>query len=110
MKSKYLIVITTIDTFEDANALSDKIVGKRLAACAQVVGPITSTYWWDGKMEREDEWKISFKTSTERYSELEAELSEIHPYDAPEIIAIPIADGSREYLDWIGDEMKKDKS
>ena len=107
MNSDYLIVITTTDTKADADKLADVIVGKRLAACAQVEGPIESTYWWQEKLEKGQEWKCSFKTSAAFYHDLETELIDHHPYETPEILAIPIASGSNDYLVWMESELGK---
>ncbi len=106
MEAAFLMVITTTDSVEDANRIADAVVKKRLVACAQVEGPMISTYWWEGKVEQGQEWKCSMKTSTALYSDLEAELTRVHTYDTPEIIAIPIVQGSREYLAWMADELE----
>lgn len=105
MKMDYLIVVTTTETKKDADDLAEALVKKRLAACAQVEGPITSTYWWQGKIEHGEEWKCSLKTSTAAYPDLETALKKIHPYDTPEILAIPILFGSRDYLEWMDAEL-----
>ena len=74
----------------------------RLAACAQVSGPIASTYWWRGGIERADEWLCALKTSRGRLAALETELRARHPYELPEITVAPL-DGSPDYLQWIAD-------
>ena len=107
MESNYLLVVTTTDSRRDADILAQALVEKRLAACAQVEGPITSTYWWQGKLENGEEWKCSFKTTAALYTELETELSQIHPYDTPEILAFPIIHGSREYLSWMDEQLRQ---
>jgi periplasmic divalent cation tolerance protein len=107
MESNYLLVVTTTDSRRDADILAQALVDKRLAACAQVEGPITSTYWWQGQLENGEEWKCSFKTSAALYKELETELTRIHPYDTPEILALPIIHGSRDYLSWMDDQLRQ---
>jgi periplasmic divalent cation tolerance protein len=77
------------------------VVEERLAACAQVSGPIESTYRWDGRIETATEWYGHFKTTLARAPALRARLSELHPYDTPEIIVMPIAGGDPAYLRWI---------
>jgi periplasmic divalent cation tolerance protein len=79
-------------------------VEARLAACAQVAGPIASTYWWEGGIERAEEWLVLLKTPAVRYQELAAFLAERHSYDEPEIVALPIATGAPGYLSWISEE------
>lgn len=101
---EYIEVRTTIDTLEDAQKIADTLVGKRLAACVQILGPIISTYWWQGQIERAQEWVCSIKTRQDLYSQVEQEIREMHPYDEPEIIATAIVKGSQGYLQWIDNE------
>ncbi len=106
METDYLLVITTTSSKEEAEIIADLMVSKRLAACVQVEGPLTSVYWWKGKPEKDQEWKCSFKTSQLKYSQLEQAIKENHSYDTPEIIALPIVMGSTEYLDWMKTELE----
>ncbi len=80
------------------------MVERRLAACAQVVGPITSTYRWEGKVEEAEEWLVLLKTTADLFDELAAGVREVHSYDVPEIIAVPVQEGSADYLAWITQE------
>jgi periplasmic divalent cation tolerance protein len=77
------------------------VVEERHAACAQVQGPIESTYRWQGRVERATEWYCHLKTTLAAAPALRARLRELHPYDTPEIIALPIVDGDPAYLRWI---------
>ena len=97
---------TTTGKKEDAEQIAKMLVEKRLAACVQVLGPITSTYWWQGKMETTTEWLCLIKSRRALYEELERAIKEIHPYETPEIIAVPILAGSKEYLAWLEKELK----
>lgn len=99
-------VYTTVDKREVADKISNVLVEKRLAACSQVFGPITSTYHWKEKVETSQEWVCILKTKKELFNELSEEIKHIHPYEVPEIIAIPITNGLPEYLQWIVDETK----
>ena len=101
----YIQVVTTMEKKEDAEKIAKTIVEKRLAGCVQIVGPILSTYWWKGEMETAQEWQCLMKTRKDLYGEVEKAVKAIHPYKTPEIIAIPIVDGSREYLGWLRDEL-----
>ncbi len=103
----YLTVLTTTGSAEAAAALADSAVRARLAACAQVDGPVTSTYWWQGELERAEEWRVLYKTTAERYAELEAHIRAEHGYDLPEVIVCGIPDGSRPYLDWITEQTQR---
>ena len=100
----YYQALTTVDSHEVAQSIAASAVRARLAACAQVVGPITSVYWWNSAVHREQEWQVILKTTAEKYPALEEHLREVHSYDEPEIIAIPIVAGSEGYLDWITQE------
>src|SRR5581483_2582646 len=103
-----ILVTTAIDTQEGAQRIAETVVKNRLAACVHVSGPITSTYWWQGKMEVETEWVCAAKTRKNLYSRLEKAIREAHPYDEPEIVAVPIVEGSKSYLDWIVSETTKE--
>ncbi|MBS1249657.1 MAG: Divalent-cation tolerance protein CutA [Chloroflexi bacterium] len=99
---KYCIVITTCENRGKAKSLADAILENRLAACVQLSN-ISSLYHWKGKIAEDEEIKLLIKTREERYKELEAFISRTHDYDVPEIIKVPIAEGSQEYLGWISD-------
>ena len=99
--TEYLQVITTTETKEDAQKIAHLIVEKRLAGCVQVIGPITSVYWWKEKIEEGDEWLCIMKSSQSLYAELEKTIQTIHPYEVPEIISVPIGGGSTRYLEWL---------
>jgi periplasmic divalent cation tolerance protein len=97
----YLAVLTTADSRELAERLARTAVAGRLAACAQIDGPITSVYRWQGAVETEQEWRVQYKTTAARYPELEEHIKATHGYATPEIIATPVVGGSAEYLAWL---------
>ncbi len=99
-------VTTTIDSREAAERLGTLLVEERLAACAQVTGPIASTYRWEGRVDRATEWYCHLKTTSARLPDLEARLRAVHPYQLPEIIAVPISAGHPAYLAWIEDSVR----
>lgn len=99
--AEYIQVHTTIDSQEGAQKIANAIVSKHLAACVQISGPITSTYWWQGKMEQAEEWVCTAKTRCELYNKLEQAIREVHTYDVPEILAVNIVAGNTDYLNWI---------
>jgi len=103
--SDYLQVLTTIDSADAAERLARGIVDARLAACAQVVGPIRSVYRWQGEVHAEQEWQCLAKTTAERLDALIEHISGEHPYDEPEIIATPIVGGSAGYLGWLREQV-----
>jgi periplasmic divalent cation tolerance protein len=102
--AEYLSVLTTTDTADKAEALARGAVEARVAACAQVEGPVTSVYWWGGVVRSEEEWRVVYKTTGERYAELEAYIEGAHDYETPEVIATPVARGSAGYLAWVDAE------
>lgn len=103
---EYLQVFTTLEKREDAGRIAKAIVEKRLAACVQVIGPIMSSYWWEGKVQTAEEWLCLMKTRKNLYPRLEEALRAIHPYDVPEIVAVPIVAGHADYLNWLNQEAR----
>jgi periplasmic divalent cation tolerance protein len=103
-EARFLQVQTTTDARAEAMELAHDAVAARLAACAQVAGPVASTYWWENSLERAEEWLVIFKLPADRYQQLADFLSERHSYDEPEIVATPIVEGSPAYLKWIEEE------
>jgi periplasmic divalent cation tolerance protein len=97
-------VVTTTATLDAAEVLATSAVEARAAACAQVDGPIKSTYWWQGAVESAQEWRITFKTTAAAYRRLEAFIGEHHSYDVPEILCTPVTAGNAAYLAWVDEE------
>jgi periplasmic divalent cation tolerance protein len=108
--NSYVQVTTTTPTREDAARIAEALVGRRLAACVQVIDTIDSTYWWQGKIERATEWLCIAKTERRLYAEVEAAIRDAHPYDVPEVLAFEIAAGSDDYLRWLGGELKRNEA
>lgn len=94
MSIDYIEVCTTIDTTEDAQKIAASLVGRHLAACAQISGPINSTYWWLGQIETAEEWTCIIKTRKDLYGAVERAIRDVHSYEEPEIIVTPIVAGS----------------
>ena len=105
--TQYIQVFTTTEKKEDTEKITKIILERRLAACVQILGPITSKYWWKGKIETTEEWVCIIKSRKNLYKELEQAIKEIHAYENPEIIALPIETGRKEYLNWLNKELKK---
>ena len=101
----YIQVITTVASRADALRIAQDLVGKRLAGCVQIVGPITSTYWWQGQIEESEEWQCQIKSRQDLFEALEAAILDVHPYKVPEILATPIAAGGKDYLTWLEGEL-----
>ncbi|MEV4164250.1 divalent-cation tolerance protein CutA [Nonomuraea dietziae] len=106
-----ILVIVTTRTADEATHLADSIVTARLAAGAQISGPIRSIYWWQGAKQDEEEWKLTIITTTDLLQPLEAHIKANHAYITPQIIATEISAGSADYLEWISAEtMRTDAS
>ena len=103
MKS-YIQVTTTTETKEQAQTIAQNLVEAKLAACVQIIGPIDSIYRWKDKVENAQEWLCLIKTQDHLYNKVAAAIKNHHPYEIPEIIAVPIVKGSKEYLQWISEE------
>ncbi|MGV8079067.1 MAG: divalent-cation tolerance protein CutA [Syntrophales bacterium] len=101
----FIQVVTTVENRDDAQRIARAVVEKRLAACAQVVGPVTSTYWWKGRIEEAEEWQCLLKTREDRFDALEQAIREIHPYEVPEIISMPLVQVSPAYREWLRQEI-----
>lgn len=103
----FIQVFVTTGNKEDAQSLAATIVARRLAACAQVVGPISSTYWWEDDIETAEEYLCLVKSTQAAYDALEAAIKDAHPYETPEILAIPVVAGNADYLSWIQAELRE---
>lgn len=102
-----MIVYTTTSDQEEARELAGLLVARRLAACAQISGPIESTYWWQGEVESAEEWRLAVKTRRSRFDEVAAAIRESHSYDLPQIIGVPIVAADPTYLRWLHGEVPK---
>ncbi|TWU35096.1 divalent-cation tolerance protein CutA [Novipirellula artificiosorum] len=96
-----VLVISTVASTQDAERIADDLISQSLAACVQMDGPIQSFYRWAGKVERATEYRLLIKTTSAAWPKLRERLAKQHPYDEPEIVMIPIRDGSDGYLNWV---------
>lgn len=101
-----LLILTNVPDAASAQTLATMLVSERLAACVNVLAPCRSVYRWQRKIESAQEVPLLIKTTTARYAELEAAIRAAHPYELPEIIAVPIAHGLPEYLSWVVTETR----
>ena len=101
---KYIQITTTVSKLDEAKRIADNILNKKIAACVQILGPIKSIYWWKNKKENKEEWLCVIKTKKQLFNKISEIIKKIHSYELPEIIAIPIINGSNEYLKWIDNE------
>ncbi len=100
------IVLTTLADEQETEKFAAALIERRLAACVNIVGPIRSIYRWQGKVEREKEFLLIIKTTSEQASRLEAAFKELHPYELPERIELSVEGGSETYLSWVTGEVQ----
>lgn len=103
-----LLVLTNLPDAASARALAAALVEQRLAACVNILAPCRSVYRWQGKVEDAEEVPLLIKTTASRYAELEAAIRARHPYELPEIVAVPIGRGLPDYLAWVAAESAED--
>ena len=101
-----LLVLTNLPDRAAAERLADLLVEKRLAACVNILAPCRSVYRWKGAVQHDEEHPLLIKTNAERYADVEAAIRAGHPYELPEIIAVPIEHGLPAYLSWLDAETK----
>ena len=101
-----LLVLTNLPDRASAEKLADSLVERQLAACVNILAPCRSVYRWKDAIQREEEHPLFIKTTTERYEALEEAIRAAHPYELPEIIAVPVERGLAAYLDWVAEETK----
>ncbi len=103
-------VQTTVETRQQASQLARQLVQERLAACVQVLGPLESHYHWQGRLEQAQEWLLLVKTTAEALPRLQQRLVQLHPYDVPQVIALPIQAGHPPYLQWVEENTRVEGS
>lgn len=101
MNEAFRLVLSTCPDSDIAAAIGERLVAEQLAACVSIVPGLTSIYRWEGEIQRDAEVLLLIKTTAERFDPLTTTLRQLHPYDVPEIIALPICDGLPDYLSWL---------
>jgi periplasmic divalent cation tolerance protein len=106
MMSEAILVMTSLPDAESAARVSRAVLESRLAACVNRLAPCESEYWWQGEIESAREWPLVIKSTQDRYAALEAAIRLAHPYEVPEIVAVPLAAGFAPYLAWVAQETR----
>ena len=107
MRMNHLVVFITTPSVEIGQKIADTLVEEKLAACVNIISPLNSIYLWQGKKQSEEETLLIVKTTQDLFvNKIVPVVQEIHPYDVPEIIALPIVFGSENYLDWIDESTR----
>jgi periplasmic divalent cation tolerance protein len=108
-RSNFAIVLTTVESEQQSEDLAQRILKRRFAACVQIQR-IKSHCWWNGKIEHGDEYLLLIKTKARLFHDLSEFIMENHPYETPEIVQIPITDGSGKYFEWMESTLNHKKS
>ncbi|WP_206483259.1 divalent-cation tolerance protein CutA [Thalassotalea sp. G2M2-11] len=103
----YQVVLSTCPNTQVAEQIASALVTEQLAACVNILPKIKSIYQWQGKIACDDEVQLIIKTKTEHFTDVSDKISQLHPYDTPEIIALDIAQGNHSYLQWIDESLTK---
>ena len=103
---QFLQLFVTCQSKKEADRIASSLLAKRLAACANTISGVDSKFWWNGKIDKAREVLVILKTKRSKFKRIEKEVKRLHSYEVPEIIAIPIVAGSREYLKWIWKNVK----
>ena len=106
MSADYVVVMTTLPADADSVAFARSLVEERLAACVNLLPPMESVYRWEGRVERESERQLVMKTSRDRVLALWDRVRELHPYEIPEFLVLPVIDGNDAYLRWVGENTR----
>lgn len=104
--SERLVVLITAGSREEAEQIAESLVGEMLAACVNIIPGVTSVYRWQERVQRDQEWLLIAKTHSDALDDLVQRVQELHSYDVPEIIALPLSGGSDAYLRWIDREVR----
>ncbi|OGL40147.1 MAG: hypothetical protein A2042_02855 [Candidatus Schekmanbacteria bacterium GWA2_38_11] len=100
------MIITTVNSDSAAKKIAQALIEEKLAACVNIIPSVTSIFRWEGKVSTESELILIAKSKKKLFDEIKDKILSLHPYKLPEIITVPIVDGSKEYLKWVEDELK----
>ena len=103
----HIIVFITTATKIEAENIARNLLNQRLIACANIVGPVSSLSWWKEKISRENEFLVLMKTRSDLFERLATKIKQMHSYEVPEIIAVPIAKGEQSYLEWLSGSLRE---
>ena len=102
LQNAYVIVMVTTASKQEAENIAQHLLEKRLIACANIIGPVSSLFHWSGKIEKAEEYLIFMKSRQDLFEKLAETVKALHSYEVPEILVLPIVEGSKAYLDWLG--------
>ncbi len=102
MTTDYIIILVTTANKAEAERIVQHLLDDKLIACANIIGPVTSFFRWSGNIERAEECLVLLKSRNDLFERLTEVVKTMHSYDVPEILALPVVEGSKDYLDWLG--------
>ncbi len=105
--SKYIVIFVTCASRQEATKITERLLGERLVACANIIEGINSFFWWKGRIDRAKELLVIMKSLRRNFGKIKKRIKKLHSYEVPEIIALPIIAGDRTYLKWIDESVKK---
>lgn len=103
----HIVVLMTTATREEAEKIARSLLNQKLIACANIVGSVSSLFWWKEQISQENEFLVLMKTSAELFKKLATTIKQMHSYEVPEIIAIPIAKGEQTYMKWLSSSLRQ---
>jgi periplasmic divalent cation tolerance protein len=106
MNTEYIMVFVTTANKAEAEKISQALLTERLIACANIINPVTSFFFWSGKIDRAEECLVVMKSRRDLFGELAEKLTGLHSYEVPEVLALPVVDGSAAYLGWMREVLK----
>ena len=102
---EYTLIMVTASSREEAEKIATALLERKLIACANILGPVSSRFWWQGKIDSAEEYMIFMKTKRELFEQVADNVKQLHSYEVPEIIALPIVEGAKPYLEWINSSL-----
>ena len=101
----YTLIMVTASSREEAEKIATTLLERKLIACANILGPVSSRFWWQGKIDSAEEYVIFMRTKRELFDQVVDNVKQLHSYEVPEIIALPIVEGAKPYLEWISSSL-----
>jgi len=106
LDNPYIIVLVTAQSKQEAEHIAQKLLEAKLIACANILGPVSSHYHWNGKIEQAEEFLVIMKSQLGLFKDLSETVKAFHSYEVPEVVALPIVGGSEAYLGWLGGSLR----
>jgi periplasmic divalent cation tolerance protein len=103
----HVIVFTTTATKEEAENIARSLLSQKLIGCANITGPVSSLFWWREEISQENEFLVLMKTRAELFEKVATAIKQMHSYEVPEVIAVPLTDGDKAYLKWLDNCLRK---